>query len=635
MLWIELRTIGIIFIMLILPGWAFLAITQIWRRYNAIQRWFLAISISIAFYPIFFYLLRWGFPSLTIGYYKLSLLLLVFASVIVWKLRKEWKEQFNLGKWGGVILGVLGATLFTRLWLAHLYPYPAWTDSLHHTLLTNLVATNGYLPTTLLPYAPTSLDQYHLGLYALTGPLQMLAGIPAHTALLWMAQVLNGLCGIGVFLFLDKKVSRLAGLVGMVVVGLLNFQPAWYFNWGRFTQVSSQAILLPAALLTWEAIGLWRKEWPELKSKILIISFLAAALNAGVFLLHFRVAGYAIPLLAIIAIYEFLLAIKSKNRLLQTITGILLIVIISLLLISPVLFPALEKYVDKTVVENIELNSSNGKENNLDDAYFGGFNWETVWILGVKKWLVYLAAIGGVLGLWHKQRSFSILTIVWIGVLTLEGFAYLLGIPLLAFTNMTGMMIMLYLPIGLLVGILAHEIFNFYDVKIQNNIESILLWILLFIGFVASFYRTEGVERYRHFMTKQDQSAMEWIKGNTPEDAIFAIHTYYWLANSPHGSEAGYWIPYFAERQTTAGTMISGLGPGYESILQQSGAVMALYEADSASVAQLCELGVTYLYDGAKPAFDGKAFDLEGLTKLSGVELLYKDGDVSILRICR
>lgn len=634
MLWIEIKTIGIIFIMLILPGWAFLSITQIWRRYNAIQRWFHAISISIAFYPIFFYLLRWGFPSLTIGYYKFSFLLLVFASVIVWKLRKEWKEQFNLGKWGGVILGVLGATLFTRLWLAHLYPYPAWTDSLHHTLITNLVALNGQLPVTLMPYAPTSLDQYHLGLYALTGPLQMLARIPAHTALLWMAQVLNGLCGIGVFLFLDKKVSRLAGLVGMVVVGLLNFQPAWYFNWGRFTQVSSQAILLPAALLTWQAIEMWRKEWPENKPSTLYVSFLAATLNAGLFLLHFRVAGYAIPLLALLAIYEFLIAIKNKNRLPQTITGILLIVIISILLISPVLFPALESYVEKTLIENIELNSRTENENNLDDAYFGGFNWGTLWILGAKKWMVYLAAIGGVLGLWHKQRSFSVLIIVWLGILTLEGFAYLSGIPLLAFTNMTGMMIMLYLPIGLLVGTLAHEILNFFNVKIQNDIESIFLWILLFIGFIASFYRTEGVERYRHFMTKQDQSAMEWIKGNTPEDAVFAIHTYFWLVNSPHGSDAGYWIPYFAERQTTAGTMISGLGPGYESTLQQSRAVMALYEADRESVTKLCELGVTYLYDGAKPAFDEKAFDMEALSKMSGVEMVYDINGVQILKIC-
>ena len=150
---------------------------------------------------------------------------------------------------------------------------------------------------TLFPYATTAIDQYHLGLYALTAPLQILTEIPAHTALLWTAQALNGLCGIGVFLFLDKKVGRLAALVGMAVVGLFSFQPAWYFNWGRFTQIGAQSILLIAALVTWEAIRAWRVEWPVFKIYIILLSLTAGLLNAGVFLLHFQVAGYMLPLL--------------------------------------------------------------------------------------------------------------------------------------------------------------------------------------------------------------------------------------------------------------------------------------------------------------------------------------------------
>src|SRR5690606_17699150 len=78
-----------------------------------------------------------------------------------------------------------------------------------------------------------------------------------HSALLWMSQFLNGICGIGVFLFLDKKVSRFSGLAGMTIVGLLSFQPALYFSWGRFTQLGSQVILFQAVLIFWLIIEDW------------------------------------------------------------------------------------------------------------------------------------------------------------------------------------------------------------------------------------------------------------------------------------------------------------------------------------------------------------------------------------------
>jgi len=49
-----------------------------------------------------------------------------------------------------------------------------------------------------------------------------LAGITAPQALLWFSQFLNGLCGLGIFLLLDRKVTRDAGIVGMLSVGLFS-----------------------------------------------------------------------------------------------------------------------------------------------------------------------------------------------------------------------------------------------------------------------------------------------------------------------------------------------------------------------------------------------------------------------------
>lgn len=633
---IELKIVTTIAIMLLIPGWAFLSVTGIWKNWNPMQRWFLALGIGISFYPILFYLSRAILPALHIGERKLWVVLLIMFLTSVWFLRNSWQEQFELGKWGGVILAVLAATLFTRLWLAHLYPYPAWTDSLHHTLLTNLVSVNGILPYDLTPYAPTSLAQYHLGLYALTGSLQILADIPAHTALLWMSQTLNGLCVIGIFLFLDKKVSRLAALVGMIVVGLLSFQPAWYFNWGRFTQISSQSLFLIAAITTWEAMDNWKNDWPDQKPKIYFTTFLAGILNAAVFLLHYRAAGYLLPLLAIICIYEIIGNIQEKRHFIKSITGVCLIAIISFSLILPALIPAFEVYYDKRVVEVVKNDETSLKEPipTSENPYFSNYNLESVWSLSSKKWLIALAGAGAFIGLLGKKRSLTIITLLWCFALVLEGLAYKLNIPLLAFTNITGMMIMLYMPVGLLVGLLVHESFSKINEQRKSKIEPIFLWFLLFAGFIGSFYRLTDVEQYRQFMTNQDQMAMEWIKDHTPRNAVFAIHTYYWLPNSAHGSEAGYWIPYFAERKTTTDTMISSLGPKHDMVINRSNAVMSLY-TDQPAIDKLCELGVNYLYDGNKEAFDNKSFNLEAILTFPNVKPIYENNNVLILKLCK
>jgi hypothetical protein len=633
MTWLEIKIILIISLMLIIPGWAFLALTGIWRRYQGLQGWFLAVGISIAFYPVLFYTARTILPNLRIGETKLAVLLILMLGLTIWFMRKSWREPFKIGKWGGLVLAVLGATLFTRFILAHQYPYPAWTDSLHHTLITDLVYKTGQLPYNLQPYSPTSLDQYHLGLYSLTGSLQLLADIPAHTALLWMSQALNGLCVIGIFLFLDRKVSRLAALVGMITVGLLNFQPAWYFNWGRFTQVASQSILLIAAVITWEAVESWCKDWPDKKKEVLILTTASSILIAGVFLIHFRVAGYILPLLAIICIYEFSKNLRSKKKILQTLAGILAIIIISLILILPSLIPASNIYYERRTIDP-ENPQSNQVEPLAAKAYYNTFTIKSLWNLAVYKWLAFLAVSGMVIGLFsNKTRRLTIMIIVWLIFLVLEGYAFLLNVSLLAFTNMTGMMVMLYLPMGILIGILVNGIMNLFESQAQTQMQTIFIWALLFSGFIASFDRVGSIEYYRHFMTEADQKAMAWIKNNTPQDSTFAIHTFYWLPNSPHGADAGYWIPYFGERKTTSDTMIASLGPGYETILAQSNAVVQLYE-DEPSLDELCALGVDYIYDGKKGPFNKKSFNIKTLRQLANVKLVYAVDGVNILKIC-
>ena len=632
MQWVELKTLITIFFMLLVPGWAILAATNLWRRFEAIERWILSIGMSIAFYPVLYYLARALLPSLRLGQNKIIVMLVAFFVLIAWFLRKNWQEQFKFGKYAGHFLFILALTLLTRFWLAHNYPYPAWTDSLHHILLTDLVATTGKLPFDLQPYAPTILDQYHLGLYALTGSLQVLAEIPAHQALLWMTQAINGLCGLGVFIFLSKKVSPLAGIAGMAVVGLFSFQPALYFSWGRFTQGSSQSILLIAAFVTWETIGVWKGKWKENRISAFTLTGVSALLFAGVFLIHFRAAAFLLPLIVVICVYEAALAIKNKKHAIRTFLAIVSIAVVSLVLILAALIPAMDFYVDRRS-EPAQSTSDETADDMGDYQYFTNYDIESLYLLGAKKWLIGLTLLSVLVGLFRKNKVVILFMILWLLALFGAGLLYRLGIPILAFTNMTGMMIMLYLPIGVIVGVFAEDLWQVFSLEKHENWASGLQWIVLFLAVIAAIYRLGEVQSFRQFVTAADEKAMDWIEDNTPSDAVFAVHTYFWLPDSPHGSDAGYFIPYYASRKTTTSTMISNLGLGHEEVVLRSKAVMTLYSS-SPDIGALCELGIDYIYDGVKNPFDGSQFNIPAIVQAEGTQAIYQESGVSIYKLC-
>ena len=339
---LEFFMIGLL--LLLTPGFAFLCITRIWRDWPALQRWITAIGISLAFYPVLFYLTREIIPDLHLGPRKLWAMLILFTSITLVYFWKERKTLFRLEPLEWVAVGIIILTLVTRFWAIADRPYPAWSDALHHVLITQLTAQNGQLPYSLEPYAPTPLEMYHLGLYSLTGSVEILTGLPAHTSFLWVSQLLNGLCGLGVYLFLDRKVGRKGALIGLVAIGLWSFQPAWYVNWSRTTSLAANTILCITAVITWEVLeGLVhpQKSKPILTQIGWIIS--CCVLNAGLFLFHFRVAGYYLPLLIIICTLLFLESMKSHG-IKRLLCAMAIIAIGATLLILPAFVRALPAY---------------------------------------------------------------------------------------------------------------------------------------------------------------------------------------------------------------------------------------------------------------------------------------------------
>ena len=127
---------------------------------------------------------------------------------------------------------------------------------------------------------------------------------------------------------------------------------------------------------------------------------------------------------------------------------------------------------------------------------------------------------------------------------------------------------------------------------------------------------------------------MDWIRSNTAEDAVFGINTFMWLGSSPHGTDGGYWIPYFTNRKTTTGTMLYSLGDAEytQKILAESRFVVDL-SSDPEALAKLGQLGVNYIYIGPKGNFNGHGLNPDIIGLSPNAELVYSHNNVEIFQI--
>jgi hypothetical protein len=612
----------------LLPGWAAISITGIWRRWPPLQRWIVAVGVSIAFYPVLFY---WGrlFPNLHLGNHKLTTILILFTLIIIWNLRTAWTSQFKFDRLEWIAIAVIGATIFTRLIILADRPYPAWSDSLHHTLITNIVANTGQLPTTLEPYAPTPLNMYHLGLYAITGVFQQLAQVPAHKALLITAQVLNGLCGVGVYLVLDRMSGRVGAIVGLIIAGLISFQPAWYVNWGRFTQLSAQIIILITALLTYELI----KDWHDLRHRSQLSHvwnlFLVTILNASIFFLHFRVAGMYLALIGIVITWMLISSISEKRGL-AILWPTVIIGGLTFVMISIVLFPAFTAYIDSMAPASA---LSRNEFNEAAKAYYSTpikslFSHATTPLLAMAAGMAMLVVI-------LVRDKLGILTIFWMIALIMIGNFYRLGIAPLAFTNLGAIAIMFYLPISMLIGLAVEDILHLIPTAGSQSAIYVVLVVGLLLGILGGYKRVVEKDDYRYFMTEADAIAMKWIRENTPRNAVFAINSVMWTPSIPHGTDGGYWIPYFTNRQTTAGTMLLDLGPEHyqEQLVQLSLAEERLV-SEPESIHDLCSQGVEFLYIGPIGDYTNSGLDPLAFLQTQNASLVYRQEGVFIFNLC-
>jgi hypothetical protein len=346
-------------------------------------------------------------------------------------------------------------------------------------------------------------------------------------------------------------------------------------------------------------------------------------LSSAVFLFHFRVAAFFISFLIILIIYEIGISIKN-NRLPYTIWGIFLIGIGTILLTVPALREAVFIYLARTPQASSSISFKNS------EYYI--FQLNKIPFLVAPIWLLVTGGLAGIFG--FLKNRLIIGNLIWMAILLILGFLYMLDIPRLAFTNLGAVLIMLYIPLSIIIGagggLWAERLASYWP-KGTPKVLAILVLILTIL-FVP--IRLKATEPYRYFVTESDIKAMEWINSNIPQKTIFAINTYFWLPNFPHGTDAGYWIPYLTGHQTTADSMLFSLGQKRysERVIDLSKRAI-----DSKTVLANLEIlrqnGVEYIYIGNKGNFSGPGLQKKEIIRSSKTKLIYDKEGVSIFKI--
>jgi hypothetical protein len=357
--------------------------------------------------------------------------------------------------------------------------------------------------------------------------------------------------------------------------------------------------------------------------------FFAVLSTVALFFFHFRVAVFYFLLLFVTLIVAFWRT-RTRWQRLVFIKRLTAVGLASLVVVLPVLWEAAQLYLAKQT--GVRSPTQQGAAQQLRQNYYL-FPLNSIPYLAAPLWLLAIGTLAVVAGLIRRNRLI-IISFIWIVLLSILGNLYLLRIPVLNITNFGAILIMFYLPLSLIIGAAVEEGWAFVPPASQKWAGRLFILLILAAALPAAAARSTMLEQYRYFITPQDVEAMAWIQDNVPIEAKFAINTYFWLPRFAHGTDAGYWIPYFTGRQIITSSMLSdGLSPAYrQQILAQSEASEAL-ETDLGALAELYDLGVEYIYIGARGDFAGPGLQRDFLLLSDRVELLYENNGATILRI--
>jgi hypothetical protein len=581
----------------LLPGLALLRL--LWPRERALAmpaRLALALGLSVALPPLLlllFHLIRlpWGAVA-TWVYLLVSLFVVLGLGIRDWRLGNSVpipNRQSPIANFDGASFALLGislAALLVRLYVVRDLPTGLLGDSYHHTLIAQLLVDKSGIFSSWQPYAPLTTFTYHFGFHANVAFVHYVTGMDLPQSLLWAGQIINAIIVPLVFaLALALGRSAWAGVWAAVIVGFASNLPAYFVNWGRYTQLTGQVVMI-AALVCWITLAeqtnderrttnnpLRRsavrpssfvvRQFDVELGKLLVLTVLA---TAALILTH-----YLITALAALMIGSYLLGMLLARRSWSFASALLLRAglagVLALLLVAPWLLNVLGGHLVRnaagfaagTAQSAVPLSTLEP----LVPKYAGG--------------AVLLFALAGLLmALWRREWRMA-LPAVWCVLLVIAVVPYLVGLPGTGVLDTLTSLGTLYLPAALLAGYVLALAQTFGAALLARlhappGLGAALVGALLLLVVAANTgWQMRVVTGETALVLNADMAAMQWIRENTPPESRFVINSFPAYAGTlAAGTDAGWWIPLLAHRATTLPPLTYGSEKGERSDYQMS-----------------------------------------------------------------
>ncbi len=599
------------FLVFVLPGAALLA--ACWPSLGD-RDWLswlgLSAGLSAAFYPVWFLLVDlvgWH-PGALLAGLPAGAAVLALAWAGYRGLRPPDKRalprgsfRWRLGLFDWTAAGVLILLAYSRVTPALGLTAPLWGDSVHHTMITQLITEQGGLFQSWEPYARLQTFTYHFGFHSQAAAFGWLSGLNSRMSVLWAGQLHNFLAVVALYpLAVEIWRSRWAALLSILAAGLLLSIPMVYINWGRYTQLAAQ-VILPAAVLSGRGIS-------ERTGRPAGAYVLAGLCMAGLALTHYRILVFGAAAYALFTAGE---AIRSRQ------TGPLLrvfgVAAGTILVVSPWFLRLLGGRIAALAGSQIAAQAGSGSVwEQLNFIPFGRL------FLDVPALLWMAAILGWLAGLWLHRQAATFVALWW-ALIVLAANPGWLGLPGTGLISNFTVLVAAYIPVSLLMPGTALAAVRIIDRVVQRRFgdlnESDLHAQLARLGAIAvlatgvwgaALRAGEVDEQGAGLVTRADLAAAEWIKAHTPAEAVFYVNQFFGFADSVAvGSDAGWWLPLLAGRQITLPpinyTLEDGPRPDYiawvnELPRQVQTAGLTTHD----TLAMLRARGVTHIYVGQR-----------------------------------
>ena len=585
-----------------------------WRRWDALAWVGTAVSLGAAGWAIL-----WQWASLVGGRFSGGLLWgLVIGgwalAVFLWRFRVSgfgWRQRPSFipnpqspipnrrfHKEHAALLVLLLVGFVVRLLAVRDLAFLPWVDASRHGLITAVMAHKGTIPDNYAPFLPVEHFPYHFGFHTLSASLSLMTGTPLASLLLYLSQLLNALVPLAIYAagwLITRR--RRAGLAAAFLVALPFFFPAYYLSWGRMTQLTA-VLLMPVLLgLTWQlARGgrEWRRVW-----------WLVGVLAAGMFLVHFRVFLFYLPL----AFLVWLISWGRNGRWLAAAAAL------GVFLAGPHMLNLLR------VTEPVATVQRNIENYNTFPVDYLNVAWERPFLYVAGGVFVLLL----VPALRRRRWTTAPLALVgWVAVLFILLSGERLGLPETSLVNMNSMYITIFIPLSLFLGIATDQGWRW--LRRRHWILQAMGWFVTGAGVTAVFIF--GIHQQIVVLNSQtvlaypaDTAGLAWLDENVPPDAKIAASSWLWLGATWAGNDGGAWILPLTGRETTIPPIDHIYNRDYFQEIQEfnRAATDTPDWSDPAAADWLLAQGVTHIYVGARGGF----FDPATLARNPQIRLLY------------